>query len=890
MRKAADFLAAVRGRLAVGVVAGIAAAAAAAEPAELGRYIVKLRPGVRFENTETGRGIEHARIARRLARQNAVASLLSDAEVVRLTRSADVEFVEPDPPRRVMGDIVPFGIPMVQADQLSDENAGSLKVCVVDSGYDLANTDLNETGIPGNPPPRITGVSVAGNGPWFEDGCGHGTHVTGTLGAVADGQGVLGLLPNARIRLHIVRLYDDQCSPVFASDVIAALEACRASGANITNLSLGCDEAGCFSAAEQAAFAAAEADGMLSVAAAGNGGDTSSSYPASYNSVISVAAVDSDGTIAEFSQRNSKVELAAPGVDVLSTVPVGTGLVAQVSTGATTFPGITMTGSAIASAVGALVDCGLGNEACPGGGGQVCLIRRGEFFFSTKAESCQAGGGVAAVIYNNVGGLLFGTLGDSTATMPVLGITREDGEFLRDNRINTLAETSTQPRDFDYLSGTSMATPHVSGVAALVWSQSPDSTAAELRSALAATAMDRGAPGRDPAYGWGLVQGAAALAALQPSIDEESSPRTVTATLGSNGLPDGLAAIRGPYNGSLRVERRGLDGAAMGDLGFFTSAFEAVQIVALASAGATAGDVAVAASRTSDQRLAVERRTSDLGTLVGKRMFFFDAGFSPVWLFEITDVTADGASDLAYLGMRDSDGRAAVEIRDGLTGGFVRRVFFSSGFMPVTGRALTDLDSDGSPELAILMVRDDGRYKVEIRNAMGASAPRHVFFQAGFTPIDFEIGPDPDGDGVPELAVLATRDTDGRAKVEQRNAFGPAGTRSLWFDAGFVPRDLVPIGDSDGNGTLEWGVLQVRETDGRPAAEIRNAVAPQNPIRRFFFDERFMPAAGFALGDPDGNAIADLGVVGNRETDQRIANETRNARGDANARRFFFSP
>jgi subtilisin family serine protease len=856
----------------------------------MGRYIIKLRPGVRFENTETGRRIEKARIARRLARQNAVAGFLSEAEVTEMQRSADVEFIEPDPPRRLMGDIVPFGITLVQADQLSDENAGALQVCVVDSGYDLANTDLNETGIPANPPPRITGVSVAGNGPWFEDGCGHGTHVTGTLGAIADGEGVLGALPSATVRLHIVRLYDNQCSPVFASDVIAALNECRASGANIANLSLGCDGPGCFSAAEQAAFATAEAEGMLSVAAAGNGGDTSSSYPASYSSVISVAAVDSDGTIAGFSQRNAKVELAAPGVDVLSTVPVGTGFVSEVSAGGSTFPGITMTGSAITSAAGPLVDCGLGNESCPGGGGQVCLIRRGEFFFSTKAESCQAGGGVAAVVYNNVGGLLFGTLGDSTATIPVLGITEEDGEFLRGNRLNVLTETSTQPQDFDYLSGTSMATPHVSGVAALVWSQNPDWTAAELRSALAATAIDLGAPGRDPAYGWGLVQGAAALAALQPNTGLPVGPDTVTPILGSNSLPVGLAAIRAPNNGSLRIERRGLDGAAMGDLGFFTSAFEAVQLVGLSTGGQGAGDLAMAAVRSSDQRLAVERRTSNLGLLVGKRMFFFAAGFSPVWLFEIEDVTADGTPDLAYLGTRDSDGRAVVEIRDGLTGDFVRRAFFSSGFRPLTARALPDLDADGSPEAAVLMRRDDGRYKVEIRNAIGVAAARDVFFQAGFTPIDFEIGSDPDGDGVPELAVLATRDSDARTKVEQRNAFGSKVARNLWFDAGFIPRDLILFGDSDRNGTSEWGVLQLRETDGKPAAEIRNAFGAPNATRRFYFDERFIPGAGFTLGDSDGNAIADLSIAGSRQTDGRIANEIRNARGDANARRFFFSP
>ena len=54
-------------------------------------------------------------------------------------------------------------------------------------------------------------------------------------------------------------------------------------------------------------------DGMLLIAAAGNGGNTAKSYPASYDSVISVAAVDSNANHVSFSQRNTQVELAAPG-------------------------------------------------------------------------------------------------------------------------------------------------------------------------------------------------------------------------------------------------------------------------------------------------------------------------------------------------------------------------------------------------------------------------------------------------------------------------------------------------------------------------------------------------------------------------------------------------
>lgn len=58
---------------------------------------------------------------------------------------------------------------------------------------------------------------------------------------------------------------------------------------------------------------------MLIIAAAGNDGDSSKSYPASYSSVVSIGAVNSNKQIASFSQYNDQVELSAPGVGVEST-------------------------------------------------------------------------------------------------------------------------------------------------------------------------------------------------------------------------------------------------------------------------------------------------------------------------------------------------------------------------------------------------------------------------------------------------------------------------------------------------------------------------------------------------------------------------------------------
>jgi hypothetical protein len=111
---------------------------------------------------------------------------------------------------------------------------------------------------------------------------------------------------------------------------------------------------------------------VLSVAAAGNDGSTRKSYPASYASVISVAAVDSTEAVASFSQKNDAVELAAPGVGVLSTTPFKP---ASLSAGGRTWLGANIDGSARKDASGTLVNGGLCEATSSTWSGKVVLCR-----------------------------------------------------------------------------------------------------------------------------------------------------------------------------------------------------------------------------------------------------------------------------------------------------------------------------------------------------------------------------------------------------------------------------------------------------------------------------------------------------------------------------------
>lgn len=427
------------------------------------------------------------------------AATIASSALQGLQRNPRIDYIEEDARRFPMAETSPYGIAMVQANLVSDEFASNRTICIIDSGYDLAHEDLVDN--------EVTGSLDSGTGYWWTDELHHGTHVAGTIAAMNNNVGVVGVLPKKNIQLFIVKVFNAD-GWAYSSDLVAALDVCETAGANVVNMSLG----GTFkSRTENKAFAAANGRGVLSVAAAGNDGNTRKSYPASYGSVVSVAAVDSDKVVAEFSQQNGQVELAAPGVAVKSTVPMGTGREAQTSVNGSSYQALAMEGTPLLSGTGDLVDCGTAESPCSSStGAVVCLIRRGVIAFSDKVLNCQAGGGVAAIIYNNVPGPLSGTLGGVATTIPSVGASGIDGAAML-GQLGESAFVSVTATNYAFFDGTSMATPHVSGVAALVWSHYESCSNDDIRAALGATAEDLGAAGRDSAYGFGLVQAQAAM-------------------------------------------------------------------------------------------------------------------------------------------------------------------------------------------------------------------------------------------------------------------------------------------------------------------------------------------------------------------------------------------
>ena len=348
-----------------------------------------------------------------------------------LARRADVAGAEPNYVLRAQA--VPndplFGLqwhyPLVNLPAAWDVTTGSaaVKVAVIDTGVLLAHPDLQ--GQLGSGFDFISSTAVSADGDGIDanaddpgDGGGgpssfHGTHVSGTIGAATDnGIGVAGI--SQQVTLLPLRVLGVGGGSNF--DILQAVR--YASGlsndsglsekADVINLSLG---GGGFSSAAQAVFDQARAAGVIVVAAAGNDNSSQLFFPASYNGVISVSAVDIRRAKAPYSNFGPAVDVAAPG-------------------------------------------------------GDTSVDRNGDGF--------------------------------------------------ADGVLSTLKNEQTGAFNFVFFQGTSMATPHVAGIVALMKAVKPAMTPAELDALLAAGTItdDLGAPGRDDVFGHGLIDAQQAVVAV----------------------------------------------------------------------------------------------------------------------------------------------------------------------------------------------------------------------------------------------------------------------------------------------------------------------------------------------------------------------------------------
>lgn len=212
----------------------------------------------------------------------------------------------------------PYGVDMIKAKSIWGESqmGKGVKVAVIDSGCDIYHESLKN---------NIVGVrnftdEDGKNHNIVIDRVGHGTHVTGTIAANGGNNTIVGVAPNTQI--YVLKAIDKTGSGKL-SWVVNAIYYAIEQNVDIISMSLGMPKSN-----EKLEKAVKEAinKNILVVCAAGNDGDGDSSdfeysYPAAYVDVISVGAVDKNGTPASFSNANLAVDVVAPGVSILSTYP-----------------------------------------------------------------------------------------------------------------------------------------------------------------------------------------------------------------------------------------------------------------------------------------------------------------------------------------------------------------------------------------------------------------------------------------------------------------------------------------------------------------------------------------------------------------------------------------
>ncbi len=436
-----------------------------------------------------------------------------DKEVFRPGPKPVLGFVDPlsySPYAKVRGeDKTPWGIKAVKAKEAWNmSNAGrGARVLVLDTGIDKDHPAVAANFEAG----KSFTSNANGRYPFFDDQ-GHGTHVAGTVAASLSEDGFTGVAPQAKLLMGRVCSHEGCSNIAVASGINWGVE----QKVDLISMSLGGSFA---SPSERKAVAQALAAGITVIAASGNSGESRVSYPAALPGVIAVGATDINNQKASFSQYGPELAIVAPGVDVISSVPQGTGRDSEVKisvnnqsfqvVASTTFSG---SQSPMSPVVGELVEAGLGKPGDFSGKnlrGKFALVQRGEIMFAEKAQNAINAGASGLVVYNNAPGLIRGaiTQDGSELSIPVFMVEQTVGQaMIAEMRKGGTAKASllVVPTDFSSFDGTSMATPHVAGVVALMKAANKNLTPAQVKQILQSTALPL-SPNGNNEMGAGLV-------------------------------------------------------------------------------------------------------------------------------------------------------------------------------------------------------------------------------------------------------------------------------------------------------------------------------------------------------------------------------------------------
>lgn len=201
-----------------------------------------------------------------------------------------------------------WGMEKINAQKVWEINSNDKAptIAIVDTGVNIEHLDLKDN--------IITGYNVIDGTTDVSDECGHGTHIAGIAAAVTNNnKGIAGVSGDSKI-LPIKVL--DADGNGYSSDIATGIKWAADQGVKIINLSLGGSS---YDNYLKEAVEYATKKGCIIVAAAGNKGSVRPTYPAAFEEVIAVAAVDNNDKLCNFSNFGRYIDIAAPGLDIYST-------------------------------------------------------------------------------------------------------------------------------------------------------------------------------------------------------------------------------------------------------------------------------------------------------------------------------------------------------------------------------------------------------------------------------------------------------------------------------------------------------------------------------------------------------------------------------------------
>jgi subtilisin len=239
---------------------------------------------------------------------------LNESEINKLRKMEPSLTIQQDKHYKAAVDTVRSTQTKINAQPLNSSpyTGKQVKVGILDSGIDTEHRDLKVIdGFCSLAPDCSTGVP-------FDDNNGHGTHVAGIIAALANGTGLIGIAPN--VDLYSIKVLDDLGAGT-TSSIVQGIEWAINQKLDIINLSI---TSTTDDPLIKKALEVAYSKGLIIVGAAGNQGkDTTDTvtYPAKYDSVIAVGAVNEDLTSFKVSSQGPQVEIVAPGSSIFSTYP-----------------------------------------------------------------------------------------------------------------------------------------------------------------------------------------------------------------------------------------------------------------------------------------------------------------------------------------------------------------------------------------------------------------------------------------------------------------------------------------------------------------------------------------------------------------------------------------